>query len=47
MVKYGLVMLEHAAVEAVSRSAAFQLVSAGVLGLDAGPLLACLLLRVG
>ena len=40
-------MLEHAAVEAVPPSAAFQLVSAGVLGRDAGPLLACLLVRAG
>ena len=51
LVKCGLAMLERAAVEAtveaVSCSAAFQLVSADVLGLDAGPLLACLLLRVG
>ena len=47
VVKCGLATLEQAAVEAVSRAAAFQLVSAGVLGLDAGPLLACLLLRAG
>ena len=47
LVQSGLVMLEQAGGEAVSRASAFQLVSAGVLGLDAGPLLACLLLRVG
>ena len=47
LVKAGLDALEHAAVGAVSRAAAFQLVSAAVLGLDAGPLLACLLLRAG
>ena len=46
LVKSGLIV-QHAAAEGVPRAAAFQMVSAGVLGLDAGPLLACLLLRVG